>query len=86
MSLDDLTDAELLDTRYLTKKPFARAIKASDGHVNNKLAAGELPAVKDGKRVLISITPREYLESRPKFVPRSGGMKAGPGRPHKAAG
>ncbi|HEX3882848.1 MAG TPA: hypothetical protein VHW66_09335 [Stellaceae bacterium] len=72
-----------LDTVFLPIKRFALAINASGPHVRALLDRGVLAGIKDGARVKVTATPREYLESRPAYQPGSGTMKPGPGRGHR---
>jgi hypothetical protein len=72
-----------IDTPFLPIRRFAKAANGSASHIRNQLDAGVLDGIKDGKIVKIRQTPREFLESRPKYQPGSRSVPAGPGRGHR---
>ena len=65
----DRPQSEIFNTRYLPQRAFADAINSSVRVVELKVAAGKLPAVRDGGRIKIKVSPAEYLSALPDACP-----------------
>ena len=86
MPTDDFPEvpqALLLDKSFLPIRQFGHAINSSSATIRRLLDAGRLHAVRDGGVVKVRETPRAYLASLEAYVPNSGLMRPGPGRPRK---
>lgn len=77
----EVSQADLLDVRYLPIVRWADAINASKTHVRKLLNEGVISGVSDGGITKIREAPRSYLESLPPYQ-KGTGPGAGPGRGH----